>query len=302
MTQVSLPNQRQNHASTSCCAFIDKSLTLKQDRSAQTEQATHAHKVQQIFAGLASRYNLFNHLASFGNDKRWLAKVAARVAEVEHDRVLDVAGGTGEITFALCRLARPPREVICSDFCQEMLEVAREHCLRGYNKNTAVTFSLADAQDLPFNPDEFDVVTVGYGIRNFADRAQAMREALRVLKPGGRYVVLEFATPPGLIWRQLYNVYLNYIMPLVGLVLTHDKQGFRYLHDSIRAFPQQEQIVRELADVGFKRISYQNLAGGIVAIYVGHKPQVDQSQVGASMLQADKPQAGNPQVDTPLAD
>ncbi|MBE6469729.1 MAG: ubiquinone/menaquinone biosynthesis methyltransferase [Coriobacteriaceae bacterium] len=226
----------------------------------------HGARVRGIFSNIARRYALFNALSSFGIYRRWLARVARVAAATPTDRVLDVAGGTGDVAFELCA-ACPPASITLTDFTPEMLEVARRRSDAGAARGVPVSLMEADAHALPFENASFTLVTCAYGLRNFSDRAQAMREAARVLAPGGRYVVLEFGTPPNPVWRALYRFHLNRMIPLIGGVVTGDASGFRYLRDSIARFPPQDQIAAELRAAGFTEVSYENRTGGIVAIY-----------------------------------
>ena len=134
-----------------------------------------------------------------------------------------------------------------------------------------VSFSVADAQELPFGDASFDVVTVAFGVRNFPDRERNFSEVLRVLKPGGRYVILEFSRPTLAPWRGVYHVYLRHAIPAIGGVLTGDREGFVYLNDSIRQFPTQPQLAAELREAGFNAITWKDLSGGIVALHTAVK-------------------------------
>lgn len=226
-------------------------------------------RVHGIFAGIADSYDLFNRLSSLGIDRSW-RKAAVEAASLGHDsRVLDICGGTGDLTFELVRRARPA-EAVCSDFVAEMLAVAERKAAR-YEGTTQMSFVVADAQDLPFPDESFDAVTVAFGVRNLPDRQSNFREVLRVLKPGGRYVVLEFSRPPFGPWRGLYHFYLRTVIPNLGAVLTRDKASFQYLNDSIRRFPDQPVLAAELRTAGFSAISWENLSGGIVAIHTAVK-------------------------------
>lgn len=226
----------------------------------------HAERVKGIFSEIARKYDLFNALSSFGIYRSWLRRVARIAACTDADRVLDVAGGTGDVSFALCD-ACPPASIELTDFTPEMLDVARERIAAGANLGVPFRLNVVDAHNLPYGDEEFTVVTCAYGLRNFSDRRRAMREACRVLEPGGRYVVLEFGTPPNVVWRALYRFYLTHMIPLIGGLVTGDRSGFDYLRDSIKAFPPQGDIVGELRESGFSRVEYENRTGGIVAIY-----------------------------------
>lgn len=226
----------------------------------------HGRRVRGIFSEIARRYDLFNALSSFGIYRSWLKRVAAAAACTGSDRVLDVAGGTGDVSFQLCEDC-PPASIELTDFTPEMLEVARDRIAAGANLGVPVGLNEVDAHHLPYDDARFTVVTCAYGLRNFSDRRQAMREAARVLEPGGRYVVLEFGTPPNPVWRALYRVYLTHMIPFIGGLVTGDAAGFRYLRDSIKAFPPQDEIAAELREAGFSQVGYENRTGGIVAVY-----------------------------------
>lgn len=242
----------------------------------------HAERVRGIFSQIARRYELFNALSSMGVYRYWLAAVAAAAQAKPTDEVLDVAGGAGDVTFELARRC-PPARVELTDFCPEMLEVARTRIAAGAARGVPVTTNVADAMALPYADASFDMVTVAYGLRNFSDRVLSMREALRVLRPGGTYVALEFSTPSNPAWRGLYGWYRDHVLPLVGGALTRDPSGFSYLARSIREFPPQSVIVAELEQVGFADVSYHDCTGGIATVYKAHRP-------------ADEPRLASPRI------
>jgi demethylmenaquinone methyltransferase/2-methoxy-6-polyprenyl-1,4-benzoquinol methylase len=170
----------------------------------------------------------------------------------------------------------PGARIVLSDLSQPMLDVACERIGKGIVSRACasrIRLVQADAQRLPFDDAGFDVVTCAYGIRNIPDRARALSEVYRVLKPGGQLLVCEFSTPPGRSWRALYHFYLDNVIPTVGGLLTGDAAEFRYLRDSIRAFPDQRAFCELLYAAGFADISYRNLSGGIVALHKGAKQQ-----------------------------
>lgn len=231
--------------------------------AAQDEQGA---RVQGVFRRIARRYELFNALSSLGIYRIWLYRMARLANCRPTDRVIDTAGGTGDVTFQLCRTC-PPASVELTDFTAEMLDVARAHIQAGASRGVEVRTTVADAQDLPFADDSFDVYTVAYGLRNFSDRVKSMQEARRVLHRGGTYVALEFSTPTNPVWRAIYNVYLGHIIPALGGALTRDRAGFDYLVSSIRAFPPQEQVGAELRASGFTDVEYHLCTGGIATLY-----------------------------------
>lgn len=226
----------------------------------------HGRRVRGIFTQIAQQYDLFNALSSFGIYRSWLRRVARTAACTASDRLLDLAGGTGDVTFTICD-ACPPATAELTDFTPAMLDVARERIAAGANMGVPVSLNVVDAQDLPYQDASFTIATCAYGLRNFTDRRRAMREAARVLAPGGRYVVLEFGTPPNRVWRALYGFYLQHMIPFIGGIVTGDRAGFDYLRDSIKAFPPQDRICEELRAAGFSSVRYENRTGGIVAIY-----------------------------------
>ena len=227
-------------------------------------------RVRGIFAGIADRYDLFNALSSFGIDRSW-RRAAVRAARLTSEsRVLDLCSGTGDLAIALAKQGRPA-EVVATDFVPEMLAVAQQKAPSGRVGSTAISFSLADAQALPFPDASFDVVTVAFGVRNLPDRAANFSEVHRVLRPGGRYVICEFSRPTLAPWRWLYHAYLKIVVPSVGAVLTHDRDSFAYLNDSIRRFPRQPALAAELRAAGFPAVSWMNLTGGVVALHIAVK-------------------------------
>ena len=238
------------------------------DRVPAPGEAT-TERVKGIFSSIAGRYDTFNTLASMGIDRSWRTALVKAAALGPESRVLDLAAGTGDVTLALATQASPA-EVVATDITPEMLVIA-ERKAGSYAGPTRLTFREADAQELPFPDDSFDVVTVAFGVRNFPDRSRNFAEVLRVLKPGGRYVILEFSTPGFAPWRGVYHVYLRGVIPTIGGALTGDRPSFVYLNDSIRRFPTQERLAAELRRAGFSAISWKDLTGGIVALHTAVK-------------------------------
>jgi len=230
---------------------------------------TNTDRVRSIFAEIAPGYDAFNAVASFGIDRLWRRAVVRAAELTPESRVLDLAAGTGDLSFALARRGNPA-SVLGTDFSPEMLDVARVKAKR-YSGPTELSFEVQDAQALTLPDADFDVVTVAFGVRNFPDRAANFREVLRVLKPGGRYIVLEFSRPPLALFRAFYHFYLNVGIPFIGGVLTHDRESFVYLNRSIRSFPAQEALAAELREAGFSQVSWRNLTFGVVAIHVAVK-------------------------------
>lgn len=224
-----------------------------------------SERVQGIFSNIASRYDLLNILMSFGLDRLWRRAAVRMAAPSPTDRALDLAAGTGDLTFAMARFGGPA-EVVGTDFVPAMLAVA-ERKLERYRGTSRVSFSVADAQALPFADESFDIVTIGFGVRNLPDREANFREVLRVLRPGGRYVILEFSTPPNRVWRALYRFYNRTVVPFLGAIVAGDRASYEYLNESILRFPDQPHLAAELSAAGFSGVTWRNLSGGIVALH-----------------------------------
>lgn len=230
-----------------------------------------SERVRDIFSTIAQKYERFNALSSMGAYRLWLSGMM-RQAPIEADHeVLDIAGGTGDVTFAVAR-TKKPRHIQCTDLVPEMLEVAQDHLKQGAGAGIPIDFAVVDAHDIPYEDKSFDVVTMAYGIRNMPDRPRALLEMYRVLKPGGSLVCLEFSTPPNRVWRALYHFYLQHFIPFWGGLITGDKEGFVYLARSIRAFPDQEGLADLMKDAGFTDVNWKNYTGGIAAVHVAKKP------------------------------
>lgn len=215
--------------------------------------------VHDAFARIADRYVLTNHVLSCGMDIWWRKVVTARIREWDPRRVLDVASGTGDLALEIQKKC-PDCEVVASDFCAEMLAHASS---RGVKKTL-----VADALQLPFPDDEFDVVTVAFGLRNMADYPAGLREMNRVLKPGGRLVILDFSLPKGIL-RAPYRWYLHHVLPHLAGWLTGQKDAYEYLGGSIEAFPSGQGMIDLIESCGFESATATPLTLGVVTIYQG---------------------------------
>lgn len=227
-------------------------------------------RVKSIFSSIASRYERFNALSSFGAYRRWLRGMMEQAPIDRESTVLDIAGGTGDVSRWVARFHHPAH-IQCTDLVPEMLEVAQAHRDHGDFSDVPIDFDVVDAQAIPYEDESYDVVTVAYGIRNMPKRAQALREMYRVLKPGGALVCLEFSTPPNPLWRGLYGFYLRHLIPFWGGLVCGDRSGFVYLAQSIKAFPNQQGLAKLMASCGFRDISWKNYSGGIAAVHVAYK-------------------------------
>ncbi len=229
-------------------------------------------RVRDIFTGIAGQYEKFNHFSSFGQDRRWLRALVESANIKPTDCVLDVAGGTGEVTFGICKRCNPA-VIVLSDFTPAMLDVARKRIERGDSRGVVVETCVVDAQDIPFEDASFDVVTMAYGIRNIPDRMRALQEIRRVLVPGGTVAILEFSTPPFPPARAFYNAYLKWGIPAWGQHFTGRRDDFVYLGNSIKAFPDQLSFARMLEQAGFQNVKFKNLAFGAACIHTARTGQ-----------------------------
>jgi len=229
----------------------------------------HSQAVKEMFSGIARRYDFLNHFLSFNIDKRWRRLVAADLQDVRDRKealILDVACGTGDLSFEL--QANANANVIGTDFCHPMLAEAKK---KDGTAGSGIPFVEGDAMSLSFADESFDAVTIAFGLRNLSNFQDGLTELRRVLKMGGRLVVLEFSSPviPG--FRQAFNFYFNRVLPRVGGAVSGSRGAYEYLPDSVSKFPDQKNLVDMMKTVGFDNVAYQNLTGGIAAIHSGTK-------------------------------
>lgn len=229
-----------------------------------------SQRVYEIFSAIAKKYERFNAVSSFGAYRRWLKGMIDLAPITEHSSILDIAGGTGDVSFTIACSAKPAHIQI-TDLVPEMLEVAEKHYEEGAGCGVPIDFEVVDAQNIPYADNTYDIVTMAYGIRNMPDRERALREIRRVLKPGGTLVCLEFSTPPNRLWRALYTFYLKHMIPFWGGLITGDKEGFVYLSKSIKAFPDQQSFAAMLEAAEFHDVSWKNFTGGIAAVHTAVK-------------------------------
>ena len=214
-----------------------------------------------MFDGVAKRYDIMNDLLSLGQTKTWRRKATAIIAPRPGMKILDIAAGTGSSSRPL---ADAGADVIPADFSQGMLNA-------GMKRHPDLPFTLADALNLPFDADEFDVTTLSFGLRNTNDVRKALQEALRVTKPGGRLVVVEFSHPTNRIFRDIYMKYLMGLLPKLARKLSSNPDAYIYLAKSIQAWPTQEQLAEKIALAGWESVAWQNFTFGIVAIHIAYK-------------------------------
>ncbi|HMV72725.1 MAG TPA: bifunctional demethylmenaquinone methyltransferase/2-methoxy-6-polyprenyl-1,4-benzoquinol methylase UbiE [Pseudomonadales bacterium] len=236
----------------------------------QVPEEEKTRLVGGVFDSVATRYDLMNDLMSGGIHRIW-KRVTIELSGVrEGQRVLDVAGGTGDLGSRFARIVGPNGRVVLSDINESMLRVGRDKLIdSGTSAN--LDFVLADAERLPFAERSFDCVTIAFGLRNVTHKERALESMLRVLRPGGRLLVLEFSKPTSELLGKLYDAYSFGVLPRLGKLVTGDADSYRYLAESIRMHPDQDAMRDMMEDAGFERCDYHNMTGGIVAIHRGFR-------------------------------
>ena len=230
-----------------------------------------AERVAGVFHSVASKYDLMNDLMSGGVHRLW-KRFTIEISGVRPGhKVLDIAGGTGDLAYKFSKLVGDGGQVILSDINSSMLNVGRDRLIdRGVNNN--VQYAQLDAQSLPFVDDTFDCITIAFGLRNVTDKDLALRSILRVLKPGGRLLVLEFSKPQNSLLEKVYDQYSFRLLPFMGKLITNDADSYRYLAESIRMHPDQETLKNMMDEAGFTNTEFYNMTGGVVALDKGIKP------------------------------
>jgi demethylmenaquinone methyltransferase/2-methoxy-6-polyprenyl-1,4-benzoquinol methylase len=228
-----------------------------------------ARRVRGVFDSVASKYDLMNDLMSAGAHRLWKRFALSCTNLRAGQRALDVAGGTGDLAVGLLKQVGASGLVVLTDINAEMLRRGRDRLINeGFAANSRVV--QANAECLPFRPQQFDCVTIGFGLRNVTDKMAALRSMKRMLKPGGQLIVLEFSQLAIAALRPLYDVYSFKVLPLLGRIVTNDEASYRYLAESIRKHPDQETLLAMMREAGLENCSYQNLSGGIVAVHRGY--------------------------------
>lgn len=237
----------------------------------------HASRVREMFATIAARYDLLNHLLSGQMDKRWRRLVAKRLRQRLGSTavtILDVACGTGDLSLELFETTKA--RVVATDFCRPMLAIAATKVALSAPREVgqaAIPLIEGDALRLPFLDRSFEAVTIAFGLRNLSSVEGGLAELLRVLKPGGSVAILEFSKPiiPGFSF--LFKAYFTKLLPFVGGLISGSRSAYEYLPQSVAKFPDQQELVAALERAGFEKVEYQNLTGGIAALHLGVRPQ-----------------------------
>ncbi|WP_417551975.1 bifunctional demethylmenaquinone methyltransferase/2-methoxy-6-polyprenyl-1,4-benzoquinol methylase UbiE [Marinomonas fungiae] len=233
-----------------------------------TDQKVDA--VAQVFHSVAAKYDIMNDLMSGGIHRLWKRHTISQSGVRAGQKVLDIAGGTGDLTAKFSRLVGQSGQVILADINDSMLKVGRDK-LANLGVVGNVQYVQANAEELPFPDNTFDCITIAFGLRNVTDKSKALASMQRVLKPGGRLLVLEFSKPETECLSTIYDHYSFRLLPFMGKVIANDSESYRYLAESIRMHPDQETLKGMMEEVGFERVTYQNMTGGIVALHKGFK-------------------------------
>jgi len=232
------------------------------------DAASKKEQVARMFDSISSKYDFLNHLLSLGIDIRWRKKAIQLLAADKPKQILDVATGTGD--FAIEALRLHPDKITGVDISEGMLEIGRKKMkAKGYEQ--FIELKSGDSENLPFEENKFDAITVGFGVRNFENLEKGLSEIFRVLKPNGRIVVLEFSKPRKFPMKQLYAFYFNWMLPKIGKAVSNDSSAYTYLPESVKAFPDGEDFILVLSKLGFKNATCRPLTFGISSLYTATK-------------------------------
>ncbi|TKB56090.1 bifunctional demethylmenaquinone methyltransferase/2-methoxy-6-polyprenyl-1,4-benzoquinol methylase UbiE [Ferrimonas aestuarii] len=234
------------------------------------ESDKKADMVADVFHSVASKYDLMNDLMSFGVHRYWKRFTIECAAARPGMRVLDLAGGTGDLTQKFSQLVGESGQVILADINESMLKVGRAK-LQDNGVVGNVNYVQANAEALPFPDNHFDIITIAFGLRNVTEKAKALASMQRVLKPGGKLLVLEFSKPQNALMQKAYDFYSFQVIPKMGSMVAGDSESYQYLSESIRMHPDQETLKQMMLDAGFDQADYVNMTNGVVALHRGYK-------------------------------
>ena len=229
-----------------------------------------AKLVRSVFDSVAGKYDLMNDLMSLGIHRVW-KRIALQLSHVRYgEKVLDLAGGTGDMTALFHERVGDKGRVVLSDINAEMLKRGRDRLIDAGSVE-GIDYAQIDAEKLPFPDNSFDCVCIAFGLRNVTHKDEALKSMWRVLKPGGRLIVLEFSEAQGAVFKKTYDLYSFKLLPMIGKLVAGDEESYRYLAESIRMHPNQEKLKGMMVEAGFERCEYFNLTHGVVAIHRGYK-------------------------------
>ena len=234
-------------------------------------QETKEEKVHRVFQNIYEKYDKMNSIISFRKHIRWTKDTSTRMSVKTGKTALDVCCGTADWTIAMSRAVGDEGEVIGLDFSENMLKVGREKLEQYGIKNAKLIHG--NAMNLPFDDNQFDYVTIGFGLRNVPDYMQVLKEMYRVLKPGGIIACLETSQPTLFGFRQIYYAYFHYVMPVLGKIFAKSYNEYSWLHESASSFPDAEQLAVMFKRAGFTDVTYKKYFGGVAALHLGHKKE-----------------------------
>jgi demethylmenaquinone methyltransferase / 2-methoxy-6-polyprenyl-1,4-benzoquinol methylase len=225
-------------------------------------------EVAEMFNNISAKYDFLNHFLSLGIDKIWRKKAVKMLKEIKPQRILDIATGTGD--FAIESLSLNPKEVVGLDISEGMLEKGREKMIKR-KIDHIISMQLGDSENIPYEDNYFDALTVGFGVRNFENLEEGLSEMLRVVRPGGKILILEFSKPKKFPVKQYYAFHSKYIIPFFGKRISKDEKAYAYLPESVAAFPEGREMELILEKLNYKNVKSHLVSGGIATIYAGTK-------------------------------
>jgi len=238
-----------------------------------------APRVRRMFGEIAGRYDFLNHLLSLNIDRYWRWQAVRRVPPDRATKILDICTGTGDLALAYHRATAGKVLIVAVDFCHEMLAIGRQKGLKA-GANGALAFVEADALQIPLPDNQFDIVSVAFGLRNVADTGAGLAEMVRVCAPGGRVAVLEFSSPQWQPFKGVYGWYFRHVLPRIGQLLARNAHSaYSYLPESVQEFPQGEQLAERMRAAGLSAVWYQGLTLGVATLYVGVKGKQEEERV-----------------------
>lgn len=232
------------------------------------ENKSKKEEVAEMFNNISARYDFLNHFLSLGIDKLWRKRAVKELKPISPKRILDIATGTGD--FAIELLSLKPNEIVGLDISEGMLQVGRDK-MKKRKVDNIISMVLGDSENLPFEDGHFDAITVGFGVRNFENLEKGLSEMLRVIRPGGKIIILEFSKPKKFPVKQAFGFYSKYIIPFFGKNISKDEKAYAYLPESVAAFPEGESFMEILRKLGYQEVKGRIVSGGIATIYSGSK-------------------------------
>lgn len=233
------------------------------------QDAEKKQQVSKMFNNISGKYDFLNHFLSAGIDRRWRKRAISKLKDINPKQLLDVATGTGDLALEVHKQLKPEK-IIGIDIAVKMLDIGRTK-LKRKGLTEIITFEEGDSENLPFEDNSFDAVIVAFGVRNFANVEKGLQEMIRVLRPEGKCVILEFSKPKVFPIKQLYNFYFSSILPGIGRITSKDKKAYSYLYESVQAFPEGKDFEQLLQKLGLNQTSCEALTMGICSIYTGTK-------------------------------